>query len=75
MATADQFLQYAEEALRAATESKFDKEIEALIKLAFVWWQAASKAEMVRPVMARGGPVIDRLAIDAKTSKAGLVPL
>jgi hypothetical protein len=75
MTTAEQFRQYAEEALRAATETKSDKDKEALIKLARVWWQAASKVEIVWPVMARHAPAIDRLAIDAKTTKAGFVPL
>jgi hypothetical protein len=45
MTKADEFRQYAEEALRGASETESDKHKEQLIKLARLWTQAASKAE------------------------------
>jgi hypothetical protein len=49
MTKADEFRQYAEEALRSASETKSDKDKEAFTKLARVWLQAASKTETARP--------------------------
>jgi hypothetical protein len=45
MTKADEFRQYAQEALRGASETESDKNKEELIKLARRWMQAASKAE------------------------------
>jgi hypothetical protein len=45
MSKADDFRQYADEALRSATESKSEKQKQALIDLALVWKQAALKAD------------------------------
>jgi hypothetical protein len=45
MSKADDFRQYAEEALRSATEPKFENQRQALIDLACTWMQAALKAE------------------------------
>ena len=49
MSKADQFQQYAEEAIRWAHQSKTEKEKQALIELARTWTQAAlqSKSTMV----------------------------
>jgi len=45
MTKADEFRQYAEEALRGASETQSDKNKEELLKLARLWSQAASRAE------------------------------
>jgi hypothetical protein len=45
MTKASEYWQYAEEALRAASESKSDKEKQALIKLVDLWSKAALRAE------------------------------
>jgi hypothetical protein len=45
MTKADEFRQYAEEALRGAFETESDKKKEELFKLARLWAQAASTAE------------------------------
>jgi hypothetical protein len=45
MSKADDFRQYADEALRSATESKSEKQKQALIDLALVWKQAALKTD------------------------------
>jgi hypothetical protein len=45
MSKADEFWKYAEEAMRRVTESKSDKEKEALIDLALTWMQAAIRSE------------------------------
>jgi hypothetical protein len=45
MTKADEFRQYAEEALRDAFETKSDKNKVELIKHARLWAQAASRAE------------------------------
>jgi hypothetical protein len=45
MTKADEFRQYAEEALREAFETESDKNKVELIKLARLWAQAASRAE------------------------------
>ena len=49
MTKAAQYWQYAEEALRGASEIKSDKEKQVLIKLARLWSQAALKAEVPLP--------------------------
>jgi hypothetical protein len=46
LAAADEFRQYAEEALRWAAQSKDEKEKQALIDLARTWMQAAVKVEI-----------------------------
>jgi hypothetical protein len=46
MTKAPEYWQYAEEALRDASQSKSDQEKQALIKLARIWSQAALKAEV-----------------------------
>lgn len=45
MSEADQFRQYADEALLWAAQSKTEKEKEALIDLARTWMQATLKSE------------------------------
>jgi hypothetical protein len=45
MSKADQFRQYAEEAMRWARQSKTENEKEALIELAQTWTQAAQRSE------------------------------
>jgi hypothetical protein len=45
MTKADEFRQYAQEALRGATETETDKNKEELMKLARLWTQAATAAE------------------------------
>ena len=45
MSKADEFWKYAEEAMRCASESKSDKEKEALIDLALTWMNAAIRSE------------------------------
>ena len=45
MSQADQFRQYAEEALRWAYQSKTEKNKQALILLARTWTQAAVQSE------------------------------
>jgi hypothetical protein len=45
MSTADEFRQYAEEAIRGAKQSKTAKEKKALIELARTWTQAAVQIE------------------------------
>jgi hypothetical protein len=45
MSKADDFRQYADEALRLATETKSEKQKLALIDLACIWTQAALKAD------------------------------
>jgi hypothetical protein len=47
MSKADDFRQYADEALRFATESKSESQKQALMDLARTWTQAALKAEAV----------------------------
>jgi hypothetical protein len=46
MTQAAEYWQYAEEALRGASESKSDTEKQVLVKLARLWSQAALKAEV-----------------------------
>ena len=45
MSKADQFRQYAEEAMRWARQSKTEKEKQALMELAHTWTQAAFQSE------------------------------
>jgi hypothetical protein len=45
MSRADDFRQYAAEALRSANETKSEKQKQALIDLACTWAQAALKAD------------------------------
>jgi glucose-6-phosphate isomerase len=45
MSTADQFRQYAEEAMRWARQSKTEKEKQVLMELAHTWTQAAFQSE------------------------------
>ena len=45
MSQADQFRQYAEEALRWAYQSKTEKNKQALILLARTWTQAAQRSD------------------------------
>jgi hypothetical protein len=45
MSQADQFRQYAEEALRGAHQSKTEKNKQALIELARTWTQGALQSE------------------------------
>jgi hypothetical protein len=45
MIKAPEFWQYADEALRAAAESKSDSEKQALMKLADLWSRAALRVE------------------------------
>ena len=45
MSKADDFRQYAEEALRSVTEAKSESQKQALIDLALTWTQAALKAD------------------------------
>jgi hypothetical protein len=45
MSKADDFRQYADEALRSANEAKSEKQKQALIDLARTWTQAALKAD------------------------------
>jgi hypothetical protein len=45
MSKSDDFRQYAEEALRSATESKSETQKQALIDLAQTWTRAALKAD------------------------------
>jgi hypothetical protein len=47
MAKADQFRQYAEEAMRWAFQSKTEKEKQAYIDLAHTWTQAAVHSEHI----------------------------
>jgi hypothetical protein len=54
MFKADQFRQYAEEAIRRAVESKNEKERLALMELARTWTQAAAGSE--RPVIVNDSP-------------------
>jgi hypothetical protein len=50
MTKADEYRQYAEEALRGASETESDKNKEQLIKLARLWSQAASRAEQASSI-------------------------
>jgi hypothetical protein len=45
MLKADQFRQYAEEAMRRASQSKCEKELLALLDLAHAWTQAAAASK------------------------------
>jgi hypothetical protein len=45
MSKADQFRQYAEEAMRWARQSKTEYEKQALIELARTWTQAAQRSD------------------------------
>ena len=45
MSKADDFRQYADEALRSATKSRSETQKQALIDLARTWMQAALKAD------------------------------
>jgi hypothetical protein len=45
MSKADDFRQYADEALHSASETKSEKQKQALIDLARTWIQAALKAD------------------------------
>ena len=47
MSKADQFRQYAEEALRWARQSKTEKEKQACTNLALTWMQAAVQSEHI----------------------------
>jgi vacuolar-type H+-ATPase subunit D/Vma8 len=47
MQKAEQFRQYAEEAMRWAYQAKSQKEKEALIELASTWTQAAVQSEHI----------------------------
>ena len=47
MSKADQFREYAEEAMRGARQSKTEKERQALIELACTWTQAAVQNEHI----------------------------
>ena len=47
MSKADQFRDYAEEAMRWARQSKTEKERQALIELACTWTQAAVQSEHI----------------------------
>ena len=47
MSKADQFREYAEEAMRGARQSKTEKERQALIELACTWTQAAVQSEHI----------------------------
>ena len=47
MSNAEQFRQYAEEAMRWACQSKTEKEKRALIELACTWTQAAVQSEHI----------------------------
>jgi Sigma-70, region 4 len=47
MSKADQFREYAEEAMRWARQSKTEKERQALIELACTWTQAAVQSEHI----------------------------
>jgi hypothetical protein len=47
MPTADQFWQFAEEAMRRVVQSKSDVEKEALMDLAHTWMQAALRSESI----------------------------
>jgi hypothetical protein len=47
MSKADQFQEYAEEAMRWARQSKTEKERRALIELACTWTQAAVQSEQI----------------------------
>jgi hypothetical protein len=47
MSKADQFRQYAEEALRWARQSKTEKEKQAYTNLALTWTQAAVQSEHI----------------------------
>ena len=47
MSKADQFREYAEEAMRWARQSKTEKERQALIELACTWTQAAAQSEHI----------------------------
>ena len=47
MENAEQFRQYAEEAMRRSYQSKTQKEKEALIELARTWTQAAVQSEHI----------------------------
>ena len=54
MFKADQFRQYAEEAIRRAVQSNNEKERLALMELARTWTQAAAASE--RPVIVNDSP-------------------
>ena len=54
MPTADQFWQFAEEAMRRALLSKSEIEKQALIDLAHTWTQAALRSEST--VVVNNGP-------------------
>ena len=47
MSKADQFREYAEEAMRWARQSKTEKERRSLIELARTWTQAAVQSEHI----------------------------
>jgi hypothetical protein len=51
MSKADQFRQYAEEAMRWAYQSKTEKNKQALIDLARTWTQAAVQSERTSVVI------------------------
>jgi hypothetical protein len=46
MSKADQFREYAEEAMRWSRQAKTEEAKNTLIDLALTWWQAASLHEM-----------------------------
>ena len=54
MSNADQFWQYAEEAMLGARHSKNEREKRALLNLARIWTQAALESEVT--VVARDSP-------------------
>jgi hypothetical protein len=80
MSKADQFRQYAEEAMRWACKSKTPKETQALIELARTWTLAAvssqprlrQQAAASQPVRrARNGPPTIGIACCAETTARG----
>jgi hypothetical protein len=65
MSKADEFRQYAEEALRAAAKSTSDQEQQTLVKLARLWSQAALTADPVAAPTENNRP-ISRLGTEAQ---------
>jgi hypothetical protein len=54
MSESDQFREYAEEALRWASQSQIEKEKRALLELARTWSQAALASATIGPHTQRG---------------------
>ena len=73
MSKADQFRQYAEEAMRWARQAKTEKEKQAYIDLARTWTQAAVQSEYIFGV-AEGPPVPSALVLSRAAPLSNRTP-